>query len=136
MYRLIYVSSACQPLNADEISELLDVSITNNALRNITGFLIYAEGEFIQILEGKKLDVEFIFDKISNDNRHHGIKVLVRENIKRRSFETWSMGFKALQSHELMPIDHCSPTTNLKTLAKYKIALKLYQSALKTLVLE
>jgi Sensors of blue-light using FAD len=136
MYRLIYVSSACQPLTADEISELLDVSITNNALRNITGFLIYAEGEFIQILEGKKLDVEFIFDKISNDKRHHGIKVLVRENIKRRSFETWSMGFKALQQHELKPIDHSSPTTNVKTLAKYKIALKLYQSALKTLVLE
>jgi hypothetical protein len=136
MYRLIYVSSACQSLTADEISELLDVSITNNALRNITGFLIYAEGEFIQILEGKKVDVEFIFDKILNDNRHHGIKVLVRENIKRRSFETWSMGFKAMHPHELKPIDHSSPTTNVKTLAKYKIAVKLYQSALKTLVLE
>jgi hypothetical protein len=132
MYRLIYVSSACQSLTADEISELLDVSITNNALRNITGFLIYAEGEFIQILEGKKVDVEFIFDKILNDNRHHGIKFLVRENIKRRSFETWSMGFKAMHP----PIDHSSSTTNVKTLAKYKIAVKLYQSALKTLVLE
>ncbi len=136
MYRLIYVSSVYHPLSADEISELLDVSITNNALRNITGFLIYAEGEFIQILEGKEVDVEFIFDKILNDKRHHAIKVLVRENIKRRSFETWSMGFKSLQPQELMPIDHSSPTTNLKTLAKYKLALKLYQSVLKTLVIE
>ena len=111
MYHLIYASSARHPLNADELSELLNVSITNNALRNITGFLIYTEGEFIQILEGEKVDVEVIFDKILNDKRHHEIKVLVREVIKRRSFETWSMGFKTLQSHKLMPIAHAALNT-------------------------
>ena len=122
MFCLIYVSSAVTPFtpfSSNKFSDLLDISVKNNSLRNITGFMIYKDGTFIQALEGDEADVEFTFDKILNDKRHHEVTVLSREHIEHRNFEAWSMGFKSLGRDEFY-----SPISNLKTLTKEGLALK------------
>ena len=61
MYHLIYLSTARKLFTDNELVKMLTISVKNNTLMNVTGFLIYVEGRFIQVLEGKKTDVEFIF---------------------------------------------------------------------------
>ncbi len=127
MHHLIYVSTATKYLNTDDLLDILNSSVARNAAHNITGFLIYAESErsFIQVLEGDEADVDITFDRILKDHRHHEIVVLERSVIEERSFGAWSMGFKSLQHHLLMMIDGYSPVSNLRTLAKDGLALKV-----------
>ena len=64
MFRLIYVSTAVRLLNKDELVEILNVSREKNARLNITGLLLYKDGNFMQLLEGRKEDVLALYDVI------------------------------------------------------------------------
>ncbi len=94
MIHLIYVSSATMPLSEDELIGLLDQSRKRNRDLNVTGMLLYADGNFIQVLEGEEADVDAIFLSILNDRRNRGIIVIEKESIERRDFPDWSMGFE------------------------------------------
>jgi len=131
MIRLIYVSSAYKLLSTNELSDLLSISVKNNALRNISGFLIYSDGNFIQVLEGHEADVEFFFKKILNDNRHHDVIIIDRSYIVHRDFESWFMGFKVLEHDEIAQITGYSTISNLKSLAMNGDALDILLQFLK-----
>ena len=93
MHRIIYLSTANTNLNKDEINNLLNKSNQYNVKHKITGILLYIDFDFIQVLEGSKEDVHFLFEKIKRDNRHRGIICVIDESIKKRQFSAWSMGF-------------------------------------------
>jgi len=131
MIRLIYVSSAYTLLSSNELSDLLSISVKNNILRNITGFLIYLDGNFIQVLEGHEADVDFFYKKILNDKRHHDVIIIDRSNIEHRDFDSWSMGFKALAQDEIAQITGYSTISNLKSLAMNGDALDILLQFLK-----
>lgn len=58
-----YVSTANRLLTNADINELLDfVKVKNNSL-NITGILMYSDGNFFQILEGEKTIIKELFKK-------------------------------------------------------------------------
>lgn len=96
MYRIIYLSSAIKILSDDEINDLLTISRENNLKHDITGLLLYSEGNFIQILEGSKENVLKIFEKIKHDSRHRNIITVIKEPIANRTFSDWSMGYSLL----------------------------------------
>lgn len=96
LYRLIYISSGKKKFGAAELQEILEVSIRNNADVGVTGMLLYLDGNFLQLLEGEKADVEAIYDRIYRDTRHHGAIVLTRGDADRRLFPDWGMGLKML----------------------------------------
>lgn len=108
MYRIIYLSSAVTKLSDEEISSLLIQSRKHNTEYNITGVLVYIEGDFIQVLEGKKETILFLFEKIKNDSRHKGIICVFNDSIKERQFKDWSMGFCSLEYQNLRSIVECS----------------------------
>jgi len=83
-------------MNADAITEILIAAHRNNHPRGVTGVLLYQNQFFVQVLEGKPDDVQYIFDKIKNDPRHSNVTVIQQNPIKKRGFPTWSMGFKNL----------------------------------------
>lgn len=93
MHRIIYLSTTNTDLNKDEINNLLYKSNQYNVKHKITGILLYIDFDFIQVLEGSKEDVHFLFEKIKRDNRHRGIICVIDESIKKRQFSAWSMGF-------------------------------------------
>lgn len=93
MHRIIYLSTANTDLNKDEINNLLNKSNQYNVKHKITGILLYIDFDFIQVLEGSKEDVHFLFEKIKRDYRHRGIICVIDESIKKRQFSAWSMGF-------------------------------------------
>jgi len=104
MIHLIYVSSAKKEMNDEELYYLLEQSRARNIRKNITGMLLYLNGNFIQILEGDKKDVEKIYEDIVIDDRNTGNILISKEKINERIFPNWSMGFKHLKKeHSNIP---------------------------------
>lgn len=98
---LVYVSYATTDMNTNELKAILDVSRKNNEKRGITGMLIYRDGYFIQVLEGEKEVVQNLFNTIKQDPRHKGVLIVSQQNIEKRDFSNWSMGFKNLDEVDL-----------------------------------
>ena len=96
MIHLVYVSSATKEMSEDELIKLLDQARDRNFRQNVTGMLLYAGGNFFQVLEGNEKDVEEIYEAIVNDERNNGNIVMDKDKISERTFPEWSMGFKHL----------------------------------------
>lgn len=69
----------------------------NNTKNNITGILIYKNGNFLQVLEGKKDIVDFAYNRISLDRRHKNIFKVINANIDQRIFEDYNFGFTVVK---------------------------------------
>jgi hypothetical protein len=97
MYYIIYLSAAVNLPDENELMSILSVSRRNNALKGLTGILLYGNGQFIQLLEGEKVNVQQTFEKIGDDKRHKGITLVASGEIKSKIFPDWSMGFKTMK---------------------------------------
>ncbi len=98
MFSLTYVSSAMIPFSARELRQLLEICNVNNRERDVTGMLLYKDGNFMQVLEGEERIVRSVHDKITRDTRHRGLITLLQEDLSGRQFPSWSMGFRDLGS--------------------------------------
>jgi hypothetical protein len=101
LVQLIYISSArTTPVSRETLDDIMSASSRNNARDGITGMLLYAEGTFMQVLEGEAAAVEATHHRIERDARHAGIFVLEHGPISERSFAQWSMGFREVGAAE------------------------------------
>ncbi|WP_310555627.1 BLUF domain-containing protein [Flavobacterium sp.] len=105
MYRIIYLSSATKLLTDDELHTLLTHSKSNNVKYNITGLLLYIDGDFLQVIEGEKQTVLNLFELIKMDTRNRSIICVFNEEVNERQFPDWSMGFSQLSYNDLQKID-------------------------------
>jgi len=101
MYYLIYISTAVKLMNPQELTEILTISRKKNLENNITGMLLYAEGTFIQVLEGAEQDVLSTYRTIIMDLRHKNLIKLVSAPIEKRAFPEWSMGFAVIGASKM-----------------------------------
>lgn len=85
---------AVRPFSPEELLQLLTQSRARNRERDLTGLLLYRNGQFLQALEGPAAQVDALIEKIWVDRRHAGLRILMREEISEREFPDWSMGFK------------------------------------------
>lgn len=93
MRQLVYVSAASWKLSQDEIDAILAAARRENPAHGVTGMLLYADLGFLQVLEGPKDGVEFIYQRILGDKRHRAQRILVDQDANERLFAQWSMGF-------------------------------------------
>lgn len=96
MLSIVYASSAATTFTEEELHDLLETSRVNNAKLDITGMLLYKDGNFIQAIEGPEEAVRSLYAKIAQDSRHKEIFLLSEETITERNFPNWSMGFKSM----------------------------------------
>lgn len=101
MYQLIYVSTATEKMSDAVLNNLLQQARKKNERLDITGMLLYFEGNFMQIIEGSESVIKELFEDIQKDVRHMGIITLEQGAIPRRSFRDWTMGFKKASLSEL-----------------------------------
>jgi Sensors of blue-light using FAD len=92
-YQIIYSSEAATPMQTDDLEELLDHARRRNAANGITGALVYAEGVFLQILEGDKVQVQDLMAKIRWDVRHESVIVLREGEVRAAIFGNWKMAY-------------------------------------------
>lgn len=101
----IYASAATKSFSAAEMTELLMYARTNNACLGVSGMLLYVDGSFFQVIEGRADKVDGLYKKIAADKRHSGISLIIREPISERSFADWTMGYSAMNREDIKEID-------------------------------
>lgn len=112
IFFIIYVSSAVELFSPPELLSLLEISQKNNAARDITGMLLYKDGEFMQALEGEEDAVRDLYTKIERDTRHRQTMLLLQGNQATRQFASWSMGFRDLNSSDALAVPGYSEFLN------------------------
>lgn len=99
---IIYVSSASWLLHDDELEMLLLDAQAHNALHDITGVLIYGEGNFMQCIEGPSEAIVAVFARIRASRKHRDIITLMDEPIEQRGFGQWHMALAHGSSSDLL----------------------------------
>jgi hypothetical protein len=101
MHQLIYVSTVRADLSDDDLKDILcDAREANRAL-GISGMLVYVDGYFLQVLEGRTESVRELYAKIEADPRHCNATVLIESDVAKRAFPDWNMGFRKASRNDL-----------------------------------
>jgi len=101
MHKILYTSHAAKPMSQDELTEILEKARTKNRQLEITGMLVYFEGNFVQLLEGEKSKIDALYDTIRQDERHSHLFLIDEVETPVRSFPNWQMAFKKLSDEEV-----------------------------------
>ena len=96
LFRLMYISSGRRKFDAGELEEILAASRKTNAAVGVTRMLLYLDGNFLQLLEGEREEVETLYERILLDKRHGGAIALSRAEVEERLFPDWAMGLKTV----------------------------------------
>jgi hypothetical protein len=125
MFVVVYVSAAVVPFSEPQLDALLCVSREVNRRLDVTGMLLYEDGNFMQYLEGSKESVTGLRDKIYADPRHRGIITVVHEERGERQFKDWSMGFKRpdLAAPGLANEQFLDPYKSLELILSFKLSI-------------
>jgi hypothetical protein len=99
---LLYISSPSQYLKSEEIHRILEHAQVKNGENNITGFLLYNNNLFVQLLEGTDADIKETYERISNDLRHTHLIVLSNAISDNRSFDGYYSGFNVFNSVDVL----------------------------------
>jgi len=92
LVRLMYASRANAALTDGDLAAILKASREHNPAEGITGLLCYADGIFMQVLEGGRNAVNARYKHIVEDKRHRDVVLLGYEEISERGFPGWTMG--------------------------------------------
>ena len=115
LMQLVYSSVATEPMPKSKLYKILVHARVNNKLSDVTGLLVFVEGTFLQVLEGKPEVIASILEKISDDHRHKNINILYKTNIEQRTFPSWQMAYVSPSPKELAAWTGLRNTTTLET---------------------
>lgn len=83
LQRAIYVSDAVGAAGSSilSIAQILGASDINNRRDELRGMLIFHRGQFMQLVEGSRIDLDRLLTRLRADPRHENIRMLVDENV-------------------------------------------------------
>ncbi len=93
IYQVVYLSQASTGRDTPQIEDIVAHARARNREQGITGFLIYQNGYFLQLLEGRQEIVEALMARIVSDPRHREPLVVVSGHARYRLFSDWDMGY-------------------------------------------
>lgn len=96
MYALTYLSTYCPKTGIDVnieqlLRDLFKTTIERNLARDISGYLVFENGYFLQTLEGEESAVADIYASISRDVRHRDLTVLHHGEIAQRYYRDFGI---------------------------------------------
>ncbi|MGB8703808.1 MAG: BLUF domain-containing protein [Gillisia sp.] len=91
-YAIAYVSTATD-LERSEVENILEKSEKNNNKNDLTGILLFSEGNFFQIIEGEKEKILELYQKIKDDERHHNLIQIFGKDIHKESYDGYEAAF-------------------------------------------
>ena len=92
-YAICYVSTAAKELYKIEINQILELTEKKNNENDLSGILLYSDGNFFQVIEGEKDQVDEIFTVIKQDSRHFNIFTIFEKQISATNFEDYKVDF-------------------------------------------
>jgi hypothetical protein len=88
----VYCSRAAEGVDDAEVDRMVTWSQRRNAVRDITGVLVFGSGVFFQWIEGPPAQVKDLIESLHSDPRHYDIVSLDRNVEKReRIYPNWQM---------------------------------------------
>ena len=108
LFKLIYISQACQPMGDDQLAALQRGAVAHNERVGITGVLLYGSGKILQLLEGPREELAALYGRIALDPRHVKCRIIFRSSAQARSAPSWSMG--------VANADRLGPSMSIETL--------------------
>ena len=102
MKQLIYRS---QPFGFDSamLAGILTNARRNNARDDITGALICRQDLYLQLIEGPPAKIDALYAKITVDDRHCDVRLLLDAEVDDRMFPEWRMLDDTMPSMILSP---------------------------------
>jgi hypothetical protein len=91
LIRMLYVSTAVGPITTAVTGTILRSAQAFNAANGITGVLCQGQGVFLQVLEGRRADVNALYTRIAVDKRHKNVQLMTAEDIVKRRYGAWAM---------------------------------------------
>ena len=101
MKRIIYSSQATTDFSPDELIALLELARRKNSAAGLTGMLLYCSQSFLQVLEGDPSALEDTYSRITVDDRHANLRLLMNADVAAPLFPDWTMGFEHIDDEEL-----------------------------------
>lgn len=93
IYRIIYTSTAVRAPGPAEFERLLMQARIYNYSLGISGLLLRAETQYLQLLEGPAAAVAGLYERIAHDPRHYGVKTLEHAAVPRLLLPHASLAF-------------------------------------------
>ena len=116
LHRAIYVSEAVGEAGASLLilAEILGASDRYNRRDGLTGVLMRHQGRFLQAIEGRRVDVDRLMDRLRADPRHTNIRLLSDLDVPERPFHDWPMTLAEMTPDAARilngaPLDQLSP---------------------------
>ena len=136
LYTLGYASTQTTPFDTPDLIALLNEARSFNLAHGITGLLLHRDDSFLQVIEGRKSDVQELYQRISKDPRHQRVEILFEDYIEEREFSDWQMGFIELGGVDmsLLPgfsnflVENEEPRSLLERLSRTKRLLLLFRN--------
>ena len=108
LMHLVYLSDLVDRKES-VLADILQSAVRHNQHDGVTGMLLYAEGNFLQVMEGEPGTVQATFERIRKDPRHRNVTVLLEEALDQRHFSQWSMGYKQLRAEDVLAFPQYAP---------------------------
>jgi hypothetical protein len=100
MHHIIYISQAKEAMTLTTLVVLLMQARSLNEQQQVTGALVYGDGQFMQLMEGEESVIKDLYERVAKDPRHHDVRKLAEGAIASRSFAQWSMAFGEVPAQE------------------------------------
>ena len=129
--QIIYISSTRLEISENELLLILIQARENNEKNGISGMLVYADGIFIQALEGDEETLNRLMLSIMTDSRQEGVIEIERNPIISRQFSDWTMGFEEAKNLDIPGITNfleLNVEDRLKLLGEQGFAQEIFAS--------
>lgn len=105
--RLIYSSEPAQPLDDQQVMDILSTARRNNERNDVTGMLVFDSQAFLQVIEGGRDQLSALYASLVRDARHRRLTILGMGPVDERAFSSWQMGFAAAHAgHRSLFLKH------------------------------
>ena len=101
LYRSRVINCLADPLEREQLAIR---SADHNTSAEISGFMLYREGQFMQYIEGEQAPLNALFSEICNDPRHD-VRVHLKQSFTARRFPNWQMKLDPEESLDEMVLD-------------------------------
>ncbi|MBO2009880.1 BLUF domain-containing protein [Hymenobacter negativus] len=95
LHSLRYQSTIVAPIAEEDMRAMLVKARAFNAANQISGMLLYRDGQFVQVLEGEEATIRILYDKILCDPRHTNMQMLEDAPLNHRKFASWTMAYRS-----------------------------------------
>ena len=99
LQRAIYVSEAVGTAGTSllSIAQILGAADVNNRRDHLTGVLIFHRGQFLQVVEGGRADIDRLIKRLGDDPRHTNLRFLTNSPTEDRRYGVRPMAQVAIE---------------------------------------